>query len=65
MTAARGQAAATPRGTAAAAATVTAEPVAADLPVAPDFTLRTLDGGTFSLAAKRGTPVVLNFWAPW
>jgi hypothetical protein len=33
---------------------------------APDFTLRTLDGGTFTLSDHRGKlPVVLNFWAPW
>jgi peroxiredoxin len=33
--------------------------------VAPDFTLRTLDGKTVSLSEYRGTPVVLNFWASW
>lgn len=32
---------------------------------APDFTLRTLDGGSFQLSALRGKPVVLNFWATW
>lgn len=33
---------------------------------APDFTLRTLDGDTFTLSEHRGElPVVLNFWAPW
>jgi cytochrome c biogenesis protein CcmG/thiol:disulfide interchange protein DsbE len=33
---------------------------------APVFTLRRLDGGgTVSLAALRGKPVVLNFWASW
>lgn len=32
---------------------------------APDFTLPTLDGGEFNLAAQQGTPVVLNFWATW
>lgn len=32
---------------------------------APDFTLATLDGGEFNLAAQQGTPVVLNFWATW
>ena len=32
---------------------------------APDFTLPTLDGQRFTLAEKRGTPVVLNFWATW
>jgi cytochrome c biogenesis protein CcmG, thiol:disulfide interchange protein DsbE len=34
--------------------------------VAPSFTLRRLDGhGKVSLAAFRGRPVVLNFWASW
>jgi cytochrome c biogenesis protein CcmG/thiol:disulfide interchange protein DsbE len=34
--------------------------------VAPAFTLRRLDGpGKVSLAAYRGKPVVLNFWASW
>ena len=32
---------------------------------APDFTLTTLTGETFSLSAARGRPVVLNFWATW
>lgn len=38
---------------------------AADFDAAPDFTIATLDGGTFTLSDFRGTPVVLNFWAPW
>jgi peroxiredoxin len=33
--------------------------------MAPDFTLTTLDGGTFRLSEQRGKPVVLNFWATW
>jgi cytochrome c biogenesis protein CcmG/thiol:disulfide interchange protein DsbE len=34
--------------------------------MAPAFTLRKLDGaGKVSLAAYRGKPVVLNFWASW
>lgn len=33
--------------------------------VAPDFTLRLFDGGTFRLADARGSVVVLNFWASW
>ncbi len=33
--------------------------------LAPDFSLDTLDGGVFQLSARRGTPVVLNFWATW
>ena len=32
---------------------------------APDFTLPTLDGGSFRLSDQRGRPVVLNFWATW
>ncbi len=32
---------------------------------APNFTVTTFDGGTFSLAEQRGTPVVLNFWESW
>jgi len=32
---------------------------------APDFTLTSLSGETFTLSSLRGTPVVLNFWATW
>ena len=32
---------------------------------APDFTLRTLAGGTASLSDYTGHPVFLNFWASW
>jgi len=32
---------------------------------APDFTLKTLAGGTASLSDYRGRPVFLNFWASW
>jgi peroxiredoxin len=32
---------------------------------APDFTLPTLNGGTFSLNSMRGRWVILNFWATW
>ena len=32
---------------------------------APDFTLRTLEGGQVRLSELRGKPVVLAFWAPW
>ena len=33
---------------------------------APDFTLATFEGDTFTLSDHFGElPVVLNFWAPW
>jgi peroxiredoxin len=32
---------------------------------APNFTLDTLDGGTLTLSALRGRPVMLIFWASW
>ena len=32
---------------------------------APASTLRLLDGSAWSLAAQRGHPVLLNFWATW
>jgi peroxiredoxin len=32
---------------------------------APDFTLKTLDGGEASLSKFRGRPVLINFWASW
>jgi thiol-disulfide isomerase/thioredoxin len=32
---------------------------------APDFEAPLLDGGRFHLAAERGHPVVLAFWASW
>ncbi len=32
---------------------------------APGFTAATLDGGSVTLAARRGRTVVLNFWATW
>jgi peroxiredoxin len=32
---------------------------------APALRLTTLDGGTLDLAAYRGRPVLLNFWATW
>jgi len=33
--------------------------------VAPDFSLKTLDGKTLTLSDLRGKAVVLNFWATW
>ena len=32
---------------------------------APDFTLSALDSSTVQLAAYRGHPVIINFWATW
>lgn len=32
---------------------------------APEFDLKTLDGGSFKLADQRGKPLVLSFWASW
>src|SRR3990170_932014 len=34
-------------------------------PPAPAFRLPALDGRTLDLAALRGRPIVLNFWASW
>jgi thiol-disulfide isomerase/thioredoxin len=31
----------------------------------PEFSARTLDGGTISLASQQGKVVLLNFWATW
>lgn len=33
--------------------------------LAPDFTLETITGETFSLVALHGQPVIVNFWASW
>ena len=35
------------------------------LPLAPDFTLRDLDGERVTLSKLRGKVVLLNFWATW
>lgn len=32
---------------------------------APQFSITTFEGDTFSLAEHRGTPVVLVFWESW
>lgn len=32
---------------------------------APDFTLKTADGKTFSMSSLRGKYIVLDFWATW
>jgi len=36
-----------------------------DYQMAPDFSLRTLNGEDFNLADYRGKIVMLNFWATW
>ncbi len=33
--------------------------------VAPDFTINTYDGKTFTLSQNRGKVVLVNFWASW
>lgn len=33
--------------------------------VAPDFTMKTIDGQPFSLSQLKGKTVVLDFWASW
>ena len=33
--------------------------------LAPDFSLKNLDGQTVSLSSLRGRPVMINFWASW
>lgn len=32
---------------------------------APDFTLQTVDGNRYGLAALKGKPILLDFWATW
>jgi len=32
---------------------------------AVDFTIKTFDGGEFSLSSHAGSPVLINFWASW
>ncbi len=32
---------------------------------APDFSITTFEGETYSLESLRGTPIVINFWASW
>ncbi len=35
------------------------------LPLAPDFTLQTLDGQEFTLSKLKGKVILLDFWATW
>ena len=54
------------------ASTAAQQPAAAQTPavelkvgdMAPDFTLQTLDGKSFTLSSLRGKVVLLNFWFP-
>lgn len=41
------------------------ETEAEDENTAPNFTLTTLSGDSFTLTQKRGSVVLLNFWATW
>jgi len=36
-----------------------------DLPPAPDFTLKDMEGNSHTLSAYRGKVVIVNFWATW
>jgi cytochrome c biogenesis protein CcmG, thiol:disulfide interchange protein DsbE len=54
-----------PVGEAAAANTAGLPPAPAVGHPAPDFTLTAVTGEAVTLAALRGQPVVLNFWATW
>jgi len=47
------------------AASVSVKGIAEVGSVSPVFDASTLDGSTVHLAALRGRPVVLNFWASW
>lgn len=45
---------------------VTGKPPSAETDrAAPDFLLRSLDGGTLRLSDLQGKPVLVNFWATW
>ncbi len=40
-------------------------PVAVEKGPAPDFTIKTFDGGEFKLSDHKGAPVAINFFASW
>ena len=40
-------------------------PPAPEQPATPDFTLRTMQGGTVQLSSLRGHVVLVDFWATW
>jgi len=44
---------------------IAANPVLAREPLAPDFSLPTIEGATVSNASLRGKVVLLDFWATW
>ena len=39
--------------------------VAGEVPPAPDFTVKDVEGNLVSLSDMKGKPVVINFWASW
>jgi thiol-disulfide isomerase/thioredoxin len=51
--------------TALAALLLFAASAGAEAPKKPALEVKTLDGGTFDLAAERGKWVIVNFWATW
>jgi peroxiredoxin len=55
----------TPDNAAVLAAAVASTPKPAAPQTAPDFTLKTLDGGQLHLADYQGKVVLLNFWATY
>jgi peroxiredoxin len=52
-------------GSSAAGNVVSSEPAPLAGHPAPDFELKTLEGGTLRLSDFKGRPVIVNFWATW